>query len=59
MVGAEGNEEMMLAGQAGCRHFLKHLADDIAQGILGQDIVPDKIFRLLFVCHDRDNAPEK
>ena len=38
-VGGEGDEEMMLAGQAGARHLGHDLADDAAKRVLGEDVV--------------------
>jgi hypothetical protein len=42
-VGAEGNEEMMLAGQAVLCRFDEHFADDALQGLLNQQIEPYEI----------------
>jgi hypothetical protein len=41
--GVEGNIEMMLPGQAVLGGVDEHLVHDPAQGLLGQDIVPDVI----------------
>ena len=40
----EGNEEVMIAGQARLGHLRQHLAHHAAQGLAGQDIVADQIF---------------
>ena len=40
----KGNEEMMLAGQAGPRHFGQNLAHDAAQGFLSENVVSHVVF---------------
>jgi hypothetical protein len=42
-VGAEGNEEMMFAGQAVLCRFDEHFADDALQGLLNHQIEPYEI----------------
>jgi hypothetical protein len=39
----EGDEEMMVAGQAGARDLAQHLAHHPAQRVLGQNVVADVI----------------
>ena len=44
MLRVEGDEEVVLAGQAGLRHLGKHFAHEAAQGVLGEHVVADEVF---------------
>ncbi len=44
-VGAEGDVEMMVADEPVARHVAEHLADDPAQRVLHENVVPDEIHR--------------
>ena len=39
----EGDEEMMVAGQAACGDVGEHLAHDAAQRVLGEQVVADEV----------------
>ncbi len=53
-IGAEGDDEMVVAGQAVARRLGQHLAENGAQGVLHQEIVTDEISR-----HSNVPAPGK